>query len=331
MTWTTVPERLQAAGISWRVYTQSHDSPLAQFAQYRQARPGSPLYDNLSIGPDLVSTFADDVAGGRLAEVSWILASAPRTWARTVFLLSYDENDGLFDHVPPPTPPAGTAGEYLTVDPLPADAHGITGPIGLGFRVPMLVISPWTAGGWACGNIFDHASTTRFRERRFGIHEPNISAWRRRVCGDLTPGPAAGRPGPPPGPAAQSRLPGRAAGAGSGGPARARPARCPDRATSGTAWRAPGPPEGRGQPAGDRARTAGGGDRPARQRAPAAGTSRPGTGTGTGGPGALRHRPATPAALTGVPLSLNAPAGWVSSGSGRPGAAGQRQAGSRRG
>ena len=59
-------------------------------------------------------------------------------------------------------------------------------PIGLGPRVPMLVISPWSAGGWVCSEVFDHTSVLRFLEKRFGVEEPNITAWRRSICGDLT-------------------------------------------------------------------------------------------------------------------------------------------------
>ncbi len=98
----------------------------------------------------------------------------------------YDENDGFFDHVAPPTPPAGTAGEYLTTNPLPPLAFGIDGPIGLGFRVPMLVVSPFSRGGYVCSDTFDHTSQMRFLETRFGVKAPNISAWRRSVTGDLT-------------------------------------------------------------------------------------------------------------------------------------------------
>src|SRR5262249_56291614 len=59
-------------------------------------------------------------------------------------------------------------------------------PYGLGPRVPVYVISPWSKGGWVDSQVFDHTSVLRFLERRFGVAEPNISAWRRAVCGDLT-------------------------------------------------------------------------------------------------------------------------------------------------
>ncbi|MEU7179573.1 MULTISPECIES: phosphocholine-specific phospholipase C [Streptomyces] len=149
------------------------------------------------------TAFAADVASGKLPEVSYIVPSAvdsehpgssspvasativykvldalgknPDVWRHTALFLTYDENDGFFDHVPPPVPPAGTAGEFW-------DGR----PTGLGMRVPMIVISPWTVGGYACSQVFDHTSITRFLEKWTGIREPNISAWRRTVCGDLT-------------------------------------------------------------------------------------------------------------------------------------------------
>ena len=114
------------------------------------------------------------------------LVSNPKVWAKTVLFVSYDENDGFFDHVAPPTPPPGTPGEYLTVDPLPAESGGIAGPTGLGFRVPLLVLSPFSRGGYVCSDTFDHTSQLRFLETRFGVDVPNLSEWRRRTTGDLT-------------------------------------------------------------------------------------------------------------------------------------------------
>ncbi|MFI6943225.1 phosphocholine-specific phospholipase C [Streptomyces sp. NPDC050418] len=151
----------------------------------------------------LAESFAEDVAAGRLPEVSYLvpsaldsehpgasspihsatlvykvldaLASHPDVWRHTVVLLTYDENDGFFDHVPPPVPPAGDTEEHW---------QGL--PTGLGIRVPMLVISPWSVGGHVSSEVFDHTSVIRFLERWTGVREPNIGAWRRRVTGDLT-------------------------------------------------------------------------------------------------------------------------------------------------
>ena len=98
-----------------------------------------------------------------------------KLWDNTVVLIDYDENDGFFDHVPPPMAPAGTAGEFISGK-----------SIGLGARVPMTVISPWSRGGWINSEVSDHTSVIRFLEQWTGVHEPNITDWRRAICGDLT-------------------------------------------------------------------------------------------------------------------------------------------------
>jgi phospholipase C len=50
----------------------------------------------------------------------------------------------------------------------------------------MLVVSPFSRGGLVCSDTFDHTSTLRFLETRFGVEVPNLSSWRRKVTGDLT-------------------------------------------------------------------------------------------------------------------------------------------------
>jgi phospholipase C len=202
--WTTYAERLQQAGLSWRVYQEEDNygcNMLSEFAAFQQAQPGDPLYERAMV-PQPAGAFEDDARGDRLPAVSWILptsyqsehpdylpaagadyiaskleaiAANPKVWAKTVFILNYDENDGLFDHVPPPTPPKGTAGEFV---------DGM--PIGAGFRVPCLIVSPWTVGGWVASEPFDHTSVLRFLERFTGIRESNITDWRRHTFGDLT-------------------------------------------------------------------------------------------------------------------------------------------------
>jgi phospholipase C len=107
-------------------------------------------------------------------------------WAKTALIVTYDENGGFFDHVPPPTPKDGTAGEFVTVANLPAVAEGIRGPIGLGFRVPTLVVSPLSRGGFVSSDVFDHTSVLRLLEARFGAEVPNLTEWRRSAVGDLT-------------------------------------------------------------------------------------------------------------------------------------------------
>jgi phospholipase C len=215
-TWTTYPEQLQAAAISWKVYQNAKDNyddnALAWFTQFRNAQPGTPLHDRgIASVPvvngnnttqNIAAAIQNDVLNGTLPQVSWIVAgedhsehpsNTPGTgadfisqilaaltsdasvWASTVLLINYDENDGFFDHVPPPTPPVGTVDEFV---------NGV--PIGLGPRVPMFVVSPWSRGGYVCSQVFDHTSVLRFLEVWTGVTASNISQWRRTVCGDLT-------------------------------------------------------------------------------------------------------------------------------------------------
>jgi phospholipase C len=213
LTWTTMPEQLQARGISWKVYggpdANFGDNVLYYFKAYQQ---NAALSANAFV-PTFPGTFETDCAAGTLPQVSWILAplvesehppapvsygeyaaaqvldalvANPSLWVKTALFVTYDENGGFFDHVSPPVPPKGTKGEFLTVNPLPAEAGGVAGPIGLGFRVPLLVVSPFTRGGFVCSDVFDHTSLLRFLETRFGVEVPNLSAWRRSVTGDLT-------------------------------------------------------------------------------------------------------------------------------------------------
>src|SRR5437016_4653669 len=123
------------------------------------------------------------------------LTANPEALSKTVFSALFDEIDGLFDHIVPPTPPrsraegistVGTTNELFEGAPNYPLSRFPAGPYGLGVRVPMIVISPWTKGGWVNSEVFDHTSLIRFIERRFGVLEPNITSWRRTVTGDLT-------------------------------------------------------------------------------------------------------------------------------------------------
>ena len=203
-TWQTYPEALTAAGVSWKVYHQVDNygcNLLENFKSFQDAPTTSPLYKN-GLRISSPGQFEYDAIHDRLPAVSWIIptsyqsehpdytpaagadfvaslidaiAANPDVWAKTVFILNYDENDGLFDHVPPPTPPSGTPGEYV---------DGL--PIGGGFRVPCIIVSPWTTGGWIASETFDHTSTLQFLERITGVAVPNLTPWRRATFGDLT-------------------------------------------------------------------------------------------------------------------------------------------------
>ncbi|MEU9995240.1 phosphocholine-specific phospholipase C [Streptomyces sp. NPDC050848] len=252
--WPTYAERLEAAGRSWKTYTEWEnftDNNIEFFTSFKKiarkalaptgghtfmesfyaavrdtedaaerARLLAALEDGVATLTDaerslferglrrvetgkLADAFRADVAAGTLPEVSYLVPSAidsehpgssspiasaslvykvldalgshPDVWRHTVLLINYDENDGFFDHVPPPVPPAENTDERW---------KGL--PTGLGIRVPLLVVSPWSLGGYVCSETFDHTSVIRFLEKLTGIEEPNITPWRRAVTGDLT-------------------------------------------------------------------------------------------------------------------------------------------------
>jgi len=212
--WVTYPEQLSDAGIAWRCYGSPdgsyEDDPLYLFQQYwpQNYPDGSAMQVRAArlqanLAPVFPGDFVADCASGTLPPVSWIVTGAAQSehpafaphdgenatsvavaallasplWSKTALFVTYDENGGFFDHVPPPVPPAGTPGEFVT---------GQSDPIGLGFRVPMLVVSPFSRGGFCCRDLFDHTSLLLFLERRFGVRAANLSDWRRGTVGDLT-------------------------------------------------------------------------------------------------------------------------------------------------
>jgi phospholipase C len=237
-TWPTVPEILEDAGVSWRIYQDPNDNwaglmhGALAFKNFRDATAaaGGPLYEN---GMTLhgLAELQQDVMNGTLPQVSWILPTSaqsehpgasspdagayfvsqvldaitanPAVWSQTALLVMFDENDGFFDHVPPPAVPSFDAngvalgGATLSLEGEYFDGTGsgllnateVTGslrPWGMGARVPMFVISPWSRGGWVNSQVFDHTSVAMFLEKRFGITVDSISPWRRAVSGDLT-------------------------------------------------------------------------------------------------------------------------------------------------
>lgn len=184
---------------------------------------------------DVLHQFRQDVNEGRLPVVSWltspqnfsdhpsapwygawyvseildILTKNPEVWKKTIFILTYDENDGYFDHIPPfsipdkKRPETGKCSESIDteIEHVRISSEQSLGvapdqqreaPIGLGFRVPMIIASPWSRGGKVCSALYDHTSTLQFLEtflnEKLGkqIRQDNISRWRRTICGDLT-------------------------------------------------------------------------------------------------------------------------------------------------
>ena len=199
---------------------------LLYFDQYANADPSSAAYQNAFsyYGPNVdggltatnpnIDDFTADVANGTLPQVSWIispdsydehppapaqlgewytqqildtLTSNPDIWASTVLFIMYDENDGFFDHVPPPTAAAGTAGEYLTNQSSQtlSQSGGIAGPIGLGVRVPMLVVSPFSAGGWVCSRRLRPHLAAAVPGLAVQRHRAERLEWRAVTVGNL--------------------------------------------------------------------------------------------------------------------------------------------------
>jgi phospholipase C len=150
----------------------------------------------------VLSTFINAVNSNTLPQVSWIVAPAgycehpsytpdygahyvntvlqtlfsnPEVWSTTALFITYDEHDGFFDHQLPPTPPPSVTDEYIA-----------GWPIGPGTRVPMLICSPWTRGGYVDSNVYSHTSMLQFLAAWTGVQPVNITSWRASVNGDLT-------------------------------------------------------------------------------------------------------------------------------------------------
>lgn len=182
------------------------------------------------VAPQVFSDHPDSPWYGAwyISEALDILTSRPEVWRKTIFILCYDENDGYFDHVPPFVPPdpdnpgtgtasAGLKPELEFVRAPQEDEHRAkfpaaathAGPIGLGYRVPLVVASPWSRGGFVNSQVFDHTSILQFLEtwltRKTGrpVRESNITPWRRAMCGDLT---SVFRPAPDSGAAALAKV-----------------------------------------------------------------------------------------------------------------------------
>lgn len=163
----------------------------------------------------LFDQFRNDVSSGKLPQVSWVVAPAgytehsdypinygawyisqildalvsnPDVFSKTVLIINYDEADGSFDHLVPPFPPQTPVygASTVSIENEIVTTSTPNGPIGLGTRVPLMAISPWSKGGYVNSQVFDHTSVIRFVEKRFGVFEKNISPWRRAVVGDLT-------------------------------------------------------------------------------------------------------------------------------------------------
>jgi phospholipase C len=181
----TVPSA-SASADAWKAWAES------QFDQFRSDVKGGTLPQvSWIVAPAGYTEHSDypiDYSAWYISQVVDILVANPEVFSKTVLIVNYDEADGSFDHIVPPSPPPTPAAGASTVS---IENEIVTtstpnGPIGLGTRVPFLAISPWSKGGYVNSQVFDHTSTIQFIEKRFGVFEKNLTPWRRAVSGDLT-------------------------------------------------------------------------------------------------------------------------------------------------
>lgn len=162
-----LPDRLQAAGITWKEYLGRNEwvQPLRMVRHVRF----SPMYKHVVPW----ESFLTDLHGGSLPAVSWLtppfglsehppasmcigenwtvqvlnaLMQSPE-WSSTAVILTWDDFGGFFDHVTPPH----------------VDLYG------LGPRVPALIISPYAKPGYIDHTTYEFASVLRFIETIFDV------------------------------------------------------------------------------------------------------------------------------------------------------------------
>ncbi len=186
--WGNMPfifDRLQAAGVSWRIYVQNYEPALTITTAGLTARRGgqvarAPVLASVrfAANPELAGHVVDlrqyyaDLASGKLPAVSYIVStsaterppanptagqvlarnvvnslSESSAWSTSAFLLYYDSSGGWYDHVPPPA------------------AHGTQ----LGPRVPALLISPYASPGTVDHSVLDSAAILKFIEANWSV------------------------------------------------------------------------------------------------------------------------------------------------------------------
>lgn len=170
----TLADEFDKAGLSWRYYTSKYSSPISGYwSGYQAVR-------HIFHGPDWKTDvvmpqkkFLRDVAAGKLADFTWITplcfesdhplcgggygpswvtsvvnaVGRSKFWDSTAIFVQWDDWGGLYDHVPPP--------------------H--KGYDGLGFRVPLIVISPYAKKSYVSHVQYETASVLRFAEDLFGL------------------------------------------------------------------------------------------------------------------------------------------------------------------
>jgi phospholipase C len=199
--WTAAPDThqtifdlLQAKGISWKIYAEkASDSVFFEFASAQSLKDHvvtmDQLFADLSAGtlPSVVmiETAADNehpennvqTGAAFAAQVINALIASPN-WKDSALFLSYDEGGGLYDHVPPQDAVAPDSTPVSDLQPTDICYTGCTGGAAgftrTGFRVPLVVISPFAKPHYVSHTVADHTAILKFIEDRYGL--PRLSA-----------------------------------------------------------------------------------------------------------------------------------------------------------
>jgi phospholipase C len=182
----TIFDHLYEHGVSWRFYEQRYctlrlyakysldDQNIVDFADaangFEACAAAGTLPSVTFIDPNFVDEpdagDNDDAAPGNISagqaligRIVNALMNGPK-WGKTLFIVTYDEHGGFFDHVNPLDP------AYR------ANAVPVCGIDHYGVRVPTLIVSPWVAAGTASHVVFDHTSIIKTIARRFMSASP---------------------------------------------------------------------------------------------------------------------------------------------------------------
>lgn len=208
LTWPTMADVLSAAGLPWKCYSVADGSVPSAIGAFNPMIFFEQILTNpvkLARATADFSEFVADLAAGTLPAVSWIVTEAVASehppappdmgqllvarvvqelmrssaWESSVLLVAYDEGGGFFEHVAPHI--------LERVPPTLPDRGEAVGP---GFRVPLMIVSPWARRGRVFQEKLDHTSILQFIERNFStaaqpVQLPTINAERRKLA-DLT-------------------------------------------------------------------------------------------------------------------------------------------------
>ena len=187
----TLRDLLDAKGVSWRLYSPPHKGNTGGGAIWNAfdaidvVRNGPEWKTNISV-PE--TNIYNDITNGTLAQMSWVIPSEVDSdhphkpqgtytgpewiasvvnaignspyWDSTTIIIVWDDWGGFYDHVPPPF----------------FDKQG-----GLGFRVPMLVVSPYVNAGKVNHTVFEFGSILKYVEETFKLGSLNTTDKRAKT------------------------------------------------------------------------------------------------------------------------------------------------------